>query len=71
MWFKNDELIDFSYTIKTSENAAVNDLFFLAEQSDNNAEYRCEAWNNVNAAAHFVARETLTVYCKSLVKFTV
>ncbi|KAL4229150.1 Immunoglobulin C1-set domain [Mactra antiquata] len=45
-WYRNNAQVDFSYN--TRQNKAVNELTIMAERSDNDAVYRCEAWNKVN-----------------------
>ena len=62
VWFKDNEQVDFSFT--TKDNKAVNELTFVAQPSDNGAEYRCEAWNVVNADTPKIATRSLIVHCK-------
>lgn len=62
VWYKNNEQVDFSFT--TTDDKAVNELTFTAKPSDNDAEYRCEAWNVVNADKPLVAKRSLLVHCK-------
>ena len=63
-WYKNGEQVDFSFT--TKDNKAVNELTFVAQPSDNGAEYRCYAWNAVNADTPLMANRSLIVHCKYL-----
>lgn len=61
-WFRNNAQVDFSYT--TSDNHAYNELQFTVQRSDNDAEYRCDAWNQVNAQNPLSVTRKLVVHCK-------
>lgn len=59
-WFRNNAQVDFSYSQR--DNKCVNDLVITAERSDNDAEYRCEAWNRVNADSPLIVTRKLIVH---------
>lgn len=59
-WFRNNAQVDFSYTQR--DNKAENELIITAERSDNDAEYRCEAWNRVNADSPLIVTRKLMVH---------
>ncbi|XP_053408375.1 nephrin-like isoform X2 [Mercenaria mercenaria] len=59
-WFRNNAQVDFSYSQRG--NRAENELIITAERSDNDAEYKCEAWNRVNAETPLVVTRKLLVY---------
>ena len=61
-WFRNNAQVDFSYT--TRDNHAYNNLIITATRSDNEAEYRCDAWNKVNAQTPLTVTRKLVVHCK-------
>ncbi|WAR05395.1 NPHN-like protein [Mya arenaria] len=45
-------------TYKSGVDYAYNELIIVAQKSDNDAEYRCEAWNIVNAQTPFTIPPT-------------
>ncbi|XP_052804572.1 LOW QUALITY PROTEIN: nephrin-like [Mya arenaria] len=59
-WFKDNTQVDFSY--KSGVDYAYNELIIVAQKSDNDAEYRCEAWNIVNAQTPFTSSRKLAVH---------
>ncbi|XP_060601091.1 synaptogenesis protein syg-2-like isoform X3 [Ruditapes philippinarum] len=59
-WFRNNAQVDFSYSQR--DNKAENELIITAERSDNDAEYRCEAWNSVNFEQPLMVTRKLVVY---------
>ncbi|XP_067138324.1 nephrin-like isoform X3 [Centruroides vittatus] len=46
IWYKNEEQVDFSYT--TNGRESTNTITILVDASDNNALYKCEAFNVVS-----------------------
>jgi hypothetical protein len=66
-WFRNNAQVDFSYSQR--DNKAENELIISAERSDNDAEYRCEAWNSVNFEQPLMVTRKLVVYCKYIQLF--
>ena len=60
-WYRNDEMVDMSYT--TSGRESRNMFTFVAASEDNNAKYSCEARNEMSVET-MTAQIVLAVQCK-------
>lgn len=61
-WYLGNAQVDFSYI--TRGNKAENELIITAQRSDNDAVYRCEAWNKVNSDAPLTVERKILVHCR-------
>lgn len=61
-WYKNDKKIN--SVLKSSEKSVTAELTILANVTDNQARYRCEAHNSATEIPLFETK-TLSVHCKS------
>ncbi|XP_052273577.1 nephrin-like isoform X3 [Dreissena polymorpha] len=59
-WYKGSAQVDYLY--HSTPEKAYNELILTAQKTDNNAEYRCEAWNLVNAAKPLSVTQTIIVH---------
>lgn len=59
-WFS---LLQINSTLKTTDKSVTADLTILANVTDNQARYRCEAYNSATEIPLFETK-TLSVHCK-------